>query len=113
MTRAEVVRDEQIGEIELFLQIPKEVQDLRLDRHVESGNRLVADELGLERKRPRDRDALALTAGELMRIAVDMVNPETDLTEQLQHTLALFLPRRPIREFPTDALDLRLHGYAD
>ena len=67
----EIVRDEQIGEPEPLLQVDHQVDDLRLDVDVERGDRLVGDdEIGLDRERARDRDALALAAGELVRIAL-------------------------------------------
>ena len=48
----------------------EQVDDLRLDRHVERGDRLVADEqVGLHGERAGDGDALALAARELVRIA--------------------------------------------
>ena len=40
----EIVRDEQIGQPELVLQVHQQVDDLRLDRHVERRDRLVADD---------------------------------------------------------------------
>ena len=68
----EVVRDEQIGEPELFLQINQQVEDLRLDRNVERRDRLVADQqIGPQRQGAGDADALALSAGEAVRITVD------------------------------------------
>ena len=70
----EIVRHDDEGEAEAVLQILQQVDDLRLDRHVEGRNRLVADDqLGISRKRPGDADALALAAGELVRIAVQWV----------------------------------------
>ena len=66
----QVVGDEQIGQVALFLQLLQQVDDLRLDGHVQRGDRLVADdELGIQRQRAGDADALALAAGELVRIA--------------------------------------------
>ena len=45
------------------------VEDLRLDRDVEGGRRLVGDDqIGLVQQRDRDRDALAHAAGELVRV---------------------------------------------
>ena len=41
---AEVVGDQQHGDVEALLQIGEEIEDLRLDRHVEGGRRLVGDE---------------------------------------------------------------------
>ena len=50
--------------------LQEQVDDLRLDRDVERGDRLVADEhVGLHGERAGDGDALALAAGELVRIA--------------------------------------------
>ena len=64
----EIVRDEQVGQAEPLLQVLQQVDDLRLDRHVERRDRLVADdELGLDGQRAGDADALALAAGELVR----------------------------------------------
>ena len=49
----------------------QQVEDLRLDGDVERGDRLVADdELRLEGERAGDADALALAAGEFVRVAV-------------------------------------------
>ena len=56
----EVVADEKKRKPKLALQIPQQVNDLCLHRHVERGDRLVAhDQIGLGRKRARNRDALA------------------------------------------------------
>ena len=40
----QVVRDEDVGQVEVALQVPQQVQDLRLDRDVERRDRLVADD---------------------------------------------------------------------
>ena len=70
LDHAEIVADEQVGEVELPAQLHEQVEHLRLDRDVERGDRLVADqELGLHRERAGDADAGALAAGELVRIA--------------------------------------------
>ena len=51
------------------LQIEDQVEDLRLDRHVERGGRLVGDEdARIARKRHRDHRALAHAAGQLVRV---------------------------------------------
>ena len=60
-----------------LLQLDEHVDDLRLDRHVERRHRLVADQQRrLERERARDADALALAAGELVRIALGHVGQQ-------------------------------------
>ena len=47
----------------------QQIEDLRLDRHVERGGRLVGDqEFGFARQRDRNRHPLPHPAGELMRI---------------------------------------------
>ena len=79
---AEVVADEQIGEVERALQVHEQVQHLRLDRHVERGHRLVAyEELGLHGERAGDADARALAARELVRIAAHQRRIETDAVQ--------------------------------
>ena len=75
----EVVRDEEVGELELVLQVDEQVQDLGLDRDVERRDRLVGDDqLRLERERARDADTLALAARELVRVAVDVIGRQPD-----------------------------------
>ena len=81
----QVVRDEQVGEAELLLQVLEQVDHLRLDRHVERRHRLVADDqLRLDRERARDADALALAAGELVRIAAHVIGLQADGLQQLR-----------------------------
>ena len=59
----QIVRDEQIREFELTLQVFQQIHDLRLDRNVERRHRLVAHDDGrLHGQRARDAHALALTA---------------------------------------------------
>ena len=62
----QVVRNEEDREVVLLLQVLHQVEDLRLDRHVEGGDDLVAhQQLRLEDQGAGDADALALAAGEL------------------------------------------------
>ena len=57
----------------------EEVDDAGLDRHVEGGDGLVEhDQLRLEGERPGDADALALTPGEVLRVAVGVARLEAD-----------------------------------
>ena len=66
---AEIVRDQHQRHAELALQLGQQVQDLRLDGHVERGGRLVGDDqLGPAHQRHGDHHALAQAAGELVRI---------------------------------------------
>ena len=66
---AEVVCDEEEREPHPLLQVPQQVEDLRLNRDVERRRRLVGDEeRGPAGKCQRDERALAQPARELMRI---------------------------------------------
>ena len=89
----QVVGDKQICGTELVLQFLEQVQNLGLNGHIQSGNRLVADnQLGLQRKCAGNADTLALAARELVRIAVDVLGVQTDDVQQLADTLdTLFL----------------------
>ena len=92
----QVVRDEHIGQILLFLQIEQQVDDLRLNGHVQRGDSLVADdELRLRGERAGDADTLPLAAGELVREAVQEVGRKAavvhDLEDHFLHTGVLFL----------------------
>ena len=68
---AEVVRDQQQREVELFLHIAQQLEDLRLHGDVERGGRLVGDD---ERRPARQGDgnhhALPHAARQLMRVVV-------------------------------------------
>ena len=69
---AEIVGDEQHRHAEAGLQVLQQRQDLRLHGDVERGGRLVGDQqVRLVGERHRDHDALALPAGELVRIACE------------------------------------------
>ena len=93
----EVVRDEEIGQAELRLQIHEQVDDLRLHRHVERRDRLVADDhLGLDGERARDPEALALSAGEFVRILPHLVGPQADAREQPGDALGPLFARRDV-----------------
>ena len=64
---AEVVRDEQVGDPFLHLQLDEQVEDRGLHGHVERRGRLVADdEARIAGERAGDRDALLEAPGELV-----------------------------------------------
>jgi hypothetical protein len=66
---AHVVRDQDHAGAEFALQIPHEVEDLRLHGHVERGRRLVGDQNPWPPgKRHGDHHTLAHAAGKLVRI---------------------------------------------
>ena len=66
---AEVVGDEQQRQMKRSPHLTQQVEDLRLDRDVERGRRLVGDdERWFGRERKRDHRALSQPAAQLMRI---------------------------------------------
>src|SRR5262252_7807697 len=74
------MRDEEIGEAQLLLEVHEQVEHLRLHRDIERRYRLVGDDkLRAQYERTRDRDALTLAAGEHVRIAGVMLAAEADL----------------------------------
>ena len=80
---SQVVRDEEIGEAVLVLQIHQQVYDLRLNGHVERGDRFVGDDqFGRRRHGARNGNALALAAGKLMRQVVGLISAKPDPLEQ-------------------------------
>ena len=87
--------DEQIRQAQLILQLIEHVDDLRLNRHVQRGHRLVADdEVGVDGQGAGDADTLALSAGELVGVAGGMLTVQAHMVHQLQdarHALLLGL----------------------
>ena len=68
-TTPKIVRDHQDRRADTLLQLQHQPQDLRLDRHVQRGRRLVGDQQPRRaRQRHRDHRALAHSARELVRI---------------------------------------------
>ena len=80
----QIVGDEEIGEAEPLLQLLEQVDDLALDRDVEGGDGLVADDdARIDGQRPGDADPLALAARQLVGIAQRHVGEEPDDLQQL------------------------------
>ena len=101
---AHVVRDQHHRRAVLARQPLEQGDDLRLDRHVERGRRLVGDDqprLGAERE--RDHHALAHPARELVRISVDALprGRDADLLQPADRACARVAVRQR---------QVRLHG---
>ncbi len=100
----EVVADEKIGDAEPALEVLQQVDHLGAHRHVERRDGLVADDqLGAERQRAGDADALALAAGEFVRIALLGVGRQADPAQQR---------RRPARRWPSAFQPAMTSGWA-
>jgi hypothetical protein len=75
----QVVRDKNQRETELLLQVAQQIDDLGLDRNVERRNRLVADDDARAKDQGAcDADALALPAGEFVRVAIKLMAVESN-----------------------------------
>ena len=86
----EIVRDVEERDLPLLLELEHQVQDPDANRDVEHARRLVRQEHHrLDSQRARDRDSLALSAGELVGVLVRHVRGrhETDGAQQLVHTV--------------------------
>jgi hypothetical protein len=77
------VGDEDAGETLGFLEIEEQVDDLGLDGDIERRDGFVGDDqAGRKHQGTGEADALALTAGELVREPAEKVGFEPDLAEQ-------------------------------
>src|ERR1700736_5487547 len=84
--------DEHVGEIAPLLERAQEIDDLRLDEHVEGTRRLVEHhESGFEHYRAGNCDALALAAGELVGIAEAQFRIEPNVAQGCNDALLYFL----------------------
>ena len=76
---AEVVGDENHGQVEVLAKAFEEIEDLGLDGDIERGDRLIGDdELGLRGEGAGDGDTLALAAGEFVGVLFLEAGVETD-----------------------------------
>ena len=90
-----------------------QVEDLRLDGHVERGGRLVGDQqLGVAGEGHGDHHALAHTAGELVRVVVDALLGGRDADQLQQLDGARSRPARSVmfRCSCSDFADLAADG---
>ena len=73
---SQVMGDEQVGQVEIALQVAQQVDDLCLNGDIESRHRLIAhDQIGLTGQRPRDPDSLTLAARKLVRKQGQLLRP--------------------------------------
>ena len=81
--RGEVVGDEQVAQAQPLAQFDKQFHDLCLDADVKCGHRLIEHQhRRADRQRAGDAHALALTAGELVRVAVEELGAQVHQPEQ-------------------------------
>ena len=112
----QIVRDEQVGQSELLLEIHQQVHDLSLHGHVERRDRLVEhQERWIEGQRSRQPDALPLAPAELARIAVQVRRVQPDEAEQFGNSRSSGA-RSPIRWMTSGSSTIwraRIRGLSD
>ncbi len=80
----DVVGDDDDGEVELVAEIAEQVEELRLDDHVQGGGRLVGDhQPGPESQSQGDHHPLSHPPGELVRVVVEALVADTELLDEL------------------------------
>ena len=80
----EAVGDQEIGKVKFLLEFLKKEENLGADGDIEGGDGFVSnDERGAENQGASDANALALAAGELVRIAVCGVAGQANATQEL------------------------------
>ena len=90
----EIMRDEEIAQAELLLQVQQQIDDLGLHRNVERRDRFVADdEFRPQRERAGNADALSLAAGEFMRVAVAAGAGQADDLQQFDDAIGALFSR--------------------
>ena len=86
----QIVGDEQVGGLAFALEVEQQVEDRRLDRHVQGGGRLVQDhQLRVSGEGAGDGDALALAAGQAVRGGGQHLGRELHVGEQCCGAVAL------------------------
>src|SRR5205814_9290582 len=106
----QVVRDDQVGQTQLALQVVEQVDDLRLDRHVQRGDRLVGDDqLRPQGQGPGDPDPLPLATRELVRVPVVVLRVEPDQLQEFLYRPLAALRRRDLL-YPERRTPDRAHG---
>ena len=82
---AQVVGDEEVGQVLLLLQVGQQVEDLGLDGHVQSGHGLVAHHKGgVEGQAAGDADTLPLAAGELVGVTAEHIGVQAAVLHDLE-----------------------------
>src|SRR6185369_992276 len=83
------MRNEKVSQTKFPLQILKQIDNLCLNRNIKGRYWFVSDnELGIQRERPGNADALPLSARELVAITVAIIGIQAHLSQQLSHSIA-------------------------
>ena len=89
LDQGQIVGDEQIRQTEFLPQIQEQITDLGMDGHVKGGCRLIADdEFRIGDQCPGDGNSLALSAGELKHVPIQVTEGKSHLFHQSGGTLS-------------------------
>jgi hypothetical protein len=92
LNNCQIVGDKEQREIEFLLQFAKQVEHLRLNRHIKSRDRFIGnDKLGFEDQRSGDADALSLSTGELMGKPVSLLAAQPNKLKHICDTFVLLV----------------------
>src|SRR5438094_3330313 len=84
----QVMRNEQIADAELLLEILQQIHNLGTDRDIERRHGLVEDNKArVQRQGPRDSDALPLAATEFVRKEIDRGRSKADEIQEFMDAL--------------------------
>jgi len=96
---AEVMGDEEVREVHLFLELTEEVENLCPHRNIKGRDRLVAHhEVRFKDERPGDTDTLPLPSGELVRVIPEEFRLKANLQRHHFHSF----PANTGIPFPVD-----------
>ena len=91
LNNGQVVRNEQVTQISLFLQLLEQVDDLRLDGNIQRGYRLVADDkFRIQGECTCDTDPLSLATGELVGITGLVEGLQAAVIHDFVHVVVVF-----------------------
>ena len=72
LDHGKIMGDEQVCQLQFFLQVFQQVDHLRLNRNIQGGIGLITDDqIGIQGVRASHADTLALPSGKFMRVPLD------------------------------------------
>ena len=102
---ADVMRDDDVADAVRDAEPVEQVDDGGLHRHVQCGHRLVGDDqVRFGGERAGDADALPLAAGQLSRIAAEVLGGQADLRQQSRRPVLAGLPEDVRAEIAPDTV---------
>ena len=101
-----VMRDKQVSQSSFFLQFFQHIDNLCLDRHIKSWNRLITDdEFRINRKSTCDTDTLSLSTWEFVWETWHMIFIKTNCSKQLLYFCILCWHSMLFQTFSNDILN--------